>query len=303
MKELSIKILSISLAVFSIISSETNLKSMAMKMKLFDAHCHLQDQRMIDKAPQLIATAYGAGVVYFAVNGITEKDWHLVKEMSDEYYSVIPNFGLHPWFVQGKSPSWFSTLKEFFEANPSAAVGEIGLDKSPLAPKGVDFADQIEVFKKQIKLAKELERPASVHCLDAFPELLRIMKDIGPFPSGVILHSFQGPPEVVPELTKLGSYFSFSGHLMPLQENKARKVVKAVPLDRILLETDSPDGLPKNPLFLVPGNDTLNQPANVHSVLIYIASLLEMSKEELAEISFKNAVRLFSFQGSKIPLE
>ncbi|XWS57982.1 hypothetical protein CRYUN_Cryun09bG0220100 [Craigia yunnanensis] len=299
-KLISIKLFYVSLAVFSIISSENNLKSMAMK--LFDAHCHLQDQRILEKAPQLIATAYDAGVVYMAVNGITEKDWHLVKEMGEEYCSVIPNFGLHPWFVEGKSPSWFSTLKELFEANPSAAVGEIGLDKSPLA-KGVDFAVQVEVFKKQLELAKELKRPASVHCLDAFPELLRIMKDIGPFPSGVILHSFQGSPEVVPELTKLGSYFSFSGHLMPLKEDKAKKIVKAVPLDRILLETDSPDALPKNPLFLVPGNATLNQPANVHSVLIYVASLLEMSKEEVADISYKNAVRVFSFQGSKIPLE
>ncbi|OMO65535.1 TatD family [Corchorus olitorius] len=146
-----------------------------MAMKLFDAHCHLQDQRILDKAPQLIATAIEAGVVHFAVNGITEKDWHLVKEMSDEYCSVIPNFGLHPWFVGGKSDSWFNTLKQFFEANPSAAVGEIGLDKV-LAPKGFNFTDQLEVFKKQLELAKELNRPASVHCIGAFPELLQIMK-------------------------------------------------------------------------------------------------------------------------------
>ncbi|KAK8983577.1 hypothetical protein V6N11_073981 [Hibiscus sabdariffa] len=123
---------------------------------------------------------------------------------------------------------------------------------------------------------------------------------MGHFPSGVILHSFNGAPEVVPQLTKLGSYFSFSGHLMPLQEDEARKIVKAVPLDRILLETDSPDALPTNPIYFVPGNATLNQPANVRSILIYVASLLEMGEEELAEISYKNAVRVFSFKGSKI---
>ncbi|MBA0752398.1 hypothetical protein Gogos_001237, partial [Gossypium gossypioides] len=153
----------------------------------------------------------------------------------------------------------------------------------------------VEVFKKQLQLAKDLKRPASVHCLDAFPELLQIMKEIGPFPAGVILHSFQGSPEVVPPLTKLGSYFSFSGHLMPLKEDKARKIVKAVPLDGILLETDAPDALPTNPIFFVP--------ANVHSVLTYVASLLELSKEELADISYKNALGVFSFQGSKIALK
>ncbi|MBA0635972.1 hypothetical protein Godav_029206 [Gossypium davidsonii] len=252
MKEaISIKLLYISLAVLCIVSSETKIRSMAMK--LFDAHCHLQDQRVVDKAPLLIHIANAAGVVYIAVDGITEKDWHLVKEMSDEFDSVIPNFGLHPWYVEGKSRSWFNTLKELLEANPSAAVGEIGLDKSPLA-KGVDFGEQ-------------------------------------------------GSPEVVPQLTKLGSYFSFSGHLMPLKEDKARKIVKAVPLDRILLETDAPDALPTNPIFFVPGNATLNQPANVHSVLTYVASLLELSKEELADISYKNALGVFSFQGSKLPLK
>nr|KJB82510.1 hypothetical protein B456_013G199600 [Gossypium raimondii] len=298
MKEaISIKLLYISLAVLCIVSSETKIRSMAMK--LFDAHCHLQDQRVVDKAPLLIHIANAAGVVYIAVDGITEKDWHLVKEMSDEFDSVIPNFGLHPWYVEGKSRSWFNTLKELLEANPSAAIG---LDKSPLA-KGVDFGEQVEVFKKQLQLAKDLKRPASVHCLDAFPELLQIMKEIGPFPAGVILHSFQGSPEVVPQLTKLGSYFSFSGHLMPLKEDKGRKIVKAVPLDRILLETDAPDALPINPIFFVPGNATLNQPANVHSVLTYVASLLELSKEELADISYKNALGVFSFQGSKIPLK
>ncbi|KAL4342298.1 hypothetical protein GQ457_08G005940 [Hibiscus cannabinus] len=295
MKEaMSIKIFCISLAFFLVVSTVKT-----MPMKLFDAHCHLQDQRVLDKAPLLIETAVGAGVVYMAVDGITEKDWHLVKEMSDGYESVIPNFGLHPWFVEGRSPTWFDTLKQLFEANPSAAVGEIGLDKSPLA-KGVDFGQQMEVFKKQLELAKELKRPASVHCLEAFPELLQIMKEMGHFPSGVILHSFNGAPEVVPQLTKLGSYFSFSGHLMPLQEDEARKIVKAVPLDRILLETDSPDAMPTHPIYFVPGNATLNQPANVRSILIYVASLLEMEEEELAEISYKNAVRVFSFKGSKI---
>ncbi|TYJ01846.1 hypothetical protein E1A91_A13G183300v1 [Gossypium mustelinum] len=173
MKEaINIKLFYISLAVLCIVSSETKIRSMAMK--LFDAHCHLQDQRVVDKASLLIHIANAAGVVYIAVDGITEKDWHLVKEMSDEYDSVIPNFGLHPWYVEGKSRSWFDTLKELIEANPSAAVGEIGLDKSPLA-KGVDFGEQVEVFKKQLQLAKGLKRPASVHCLDAFPELLQIM--------------------------------------------------------------------------------------------------------------------------------
>ncbi|KAE8733697.1 putative Ubiquitin carboxyl-terminal hydrolase family protein [Hibiscus syriacus] len=268
MKE-AIKFLYIALAVFWIVSSETSIKSMAIK--LFDAHCHLHDQRVLDKAPHLIETANDAGVVYIAVNGITEKDWHAVKEMSDEYESVIPNFGLNPWFVEERIPSWFHTLKQLLKANPSAAVGEV------------------EVFKKQLELAKEMERPASVHCLNAFPELLQIMKCDTPF----FQWNARGCSSTHTAWLLLLILWTFDA----TGRRQGQRKWKAVPLDRISVETDAPDALPTNPIYFVPGNDILNQPANVHSVLIYVASLLEMSEEELAEISYNNAVGVFSFQG------
>ncbi|XP_022742695.1 uncharacterized protein LOC111293908 isoform X1 [Durio zibethinus] len=283
-------------------------------MKLFDAHCHLQDPRILNKAPKLISTALDSGVLNFAVNGVSEKDWHLVKEMGDKYPSVIPCFGVHPWYVAERSPSWFITLKEFFETTPSAAVGEIGLDKGSKG-REIDFNDQIEVFRQQLELAKELKKPASVHCVRAFGDLLQIMKDIGPLP----------------------------GFIMPMKAQKAKKMLKAIPSERILLESDAPDALPNSELgslfmvdedpslpqeFFAQGRssasnvtipfynhsfasrdnstlpkDMLNHPANIHNVVDYVATLLEISKEELAELSYRNAVQLFSYQGSKVPLQ
>ncbi|KAK3019410.1 hypothetical protein RJ639_004660 [Escallonia herrerae] len=308
-------------------------------MKLFDAHCHLQDPRIFKVAPQLIKTALNAGVVHFAVNGISEKDWNLVKEMSDDYPSIVPCFGLHPWFVAERTDSWLNSLKDFLRATPSAAVGEIGLDKGFQGRK-TDFKDQVEIFRQQLELAKELKRPASIHCVHAFGDLLQIMKATGPFPAGVILHSYLGSAEMVPEFTKLGAYFSFSGFLMSMKENKAKKMLKAVPSERILLETDAPDALPEvhnlDTLFFIdtdssvpeelrvqgenstpsdvspserpsPGasdssavpKETLNHPANILNILTYVASLLELNEEELAELSYRNAVRLFSYADSK----
>ncbi|XP_010525020.2 PREDICTED: uncharacterized protein LOC104802900 [Tarenaya hassleriana] len=281
-------------------------------MKLFDAHCHLQDPRIINEAGQLISEAVASGVYAFAVNGTSEKDWDLVKEMGEEYPSVIPCFGLHPWFIVNRTPCWFDTLKNFFETTPTAAVGEIGLDKSPNAGE-IDFSDQVVVFRPQLELAKELKKPVAVHCLDAFDDLIEIMKSVGPFPSGVILHSYAGSAEIVPQLAELGSYFSFSGWLTYTSKEKAKEIVKAVPSDRILLETDCPDGLPKvgdpsslqGHVFLKDGNsapkETINVPENIHIVLDYVANLLEMEKEELAKLSYRNAVRLFSYAGSKLP--
>ncbi|PIN10825.1 TatD-related DNase [Handroanthus impetiginosus] len=299
-------------------------------IKLFDSHCHIQDLRILNVAPKLIKEALDAGVVHFAVNGVSEKDWHLVKEMSETYPSVVPNFGLHPWYISDRTPNWMNSLKEFFATTPSAAVGEIGLDKGSVG-KQIDFTDQVEIFRQQLQFAKELKKPASVHCVRAFGDLLEILKSMGPFPSGVILHSYLGSAEMVPELFKLGAYFSFSGFLMSMKESKAKKMVKSVPRERILLETDAPGARPKsvNPdsLFLierevsdlkdVSGDDgnssssdggkaaqlteeNLNHPANIRQVLAYVAHLLEMEEKELAELSYQNAVRLFSYEGSKL---
>lgn len=308
-------------------------------MKLFDAHCHLQDPRIFRVTPQLIRSSLDSGIAHFAVNGVSEKDWHLVKQMSDTYPSVVPCFGVHPRFVPERTTGWFTILRQYFESTPTAAVGEIGLDKGSRG-KEIDFDVQVEVFRKQLELAKELKRPASVHCVRAFGDLLDVMKATGPFPDGVILHSYLGSAEMVPELARLGAYFSFSGFLMSMKSPKAKKMLKAVPSDRILLETDAPDALPKSnlgDLFLVEGDpslpselqalgenphlransvmsdtgkeaselpkEMLNHPANIHNVLTYVASLLEISKEELAGISYSNAIRLFSYEGSKVPQE
>jgi len=305
-------------------------------MKLFDAHCHLQDPRIFNLAPQLIRSTLDSGVVHFAVNGVSEKDWHLVKQMGDSYPCVVPCFGVHPWYVTERTRDWFTTLKQYFNSTPSAAVGEIGLDKGSRG-REIDFNVQVEVFKQQLELAKELRRPASVHCVRAFGDLLDVMKAIGPFPHGVILHSFLGSAEMVPELARLGSYFSFSGFLMSMKSQKVKKLLKAVPSDRILLETDAPDAVPRcnlDSLFLVEGDpslppelkalgenpqsmathalsdevkdesklpkEMLNHPANIHNVLTYVASMLEITNEELAELSYSNAIRLFHYEGSKV---
>ncbi|KAJ3706909.1 hypothetical protein LUZ61_010614 [Rhynchospora tenuis] len=283
-------------------------------MRLFDAHCHLQDPRITAVAPRLIRTALDSGVVRFSVNGVSEKDWHVVKQMSDQYPSIIPSFGLHPWYVAERSPNWFDTLRGFFVDTPYAAVGEIGIDKGSHG-KTIEFTEQVEVFQRQLELAKELQRPVSVHCVRAFGDLLEILKRMGPFPSGVILHSYIGSAEMVPELSELGSYFSFSGYLTSLKEQKAKKMLKSVPKDRILIETDAPDGLSnfnKESLIPIPREGipdeedksaSLNHPANIHNVLEYVAMLLEMPKEEVAELSYQNAVRLFSYPGSKVQSE
>lgn len=245
--------------------------------------------------------------------------------MGEQYHCVVPNFGLHPWYVTERSANWFNTLREFLTATPTAAVGEIGLDKGSHG-RTIEFSQQVEVFRQQLELAKELQRPASVHCVRAFGDLLEILQNAGPFPAGLILHSYLGSAEMVSGFAKLGAYFSFSGYLTSMKSTKAKNMLKLVPKDRILIESDAPDGLPSlktNSLLKVPVDDSspqglqsqlgdsfheasvspkeeLNHPANIHTVLNYVATMLEMPDEELAEVTYQNATRLFSYNGSKV---
>ncbi|EFJ32128.1 hypothetical protein SELMODRAFT_169176 [Selaginella moellendorffii] len=287
-------------------------------MPLFDAHCHLHDPRVAHCVPQLIQSAADAGVRWFAVNGTSEEDWTTVKTLGESHSSVVPNYGLHPWYVSSRSSDWLSNLKSMLSSDPSAAVGEVGLDMGTRG-KQTDESTQIEVLKQQLELAREIHRPVSVHCVRAFGQLQHLLKEMGDFPDGVILHSFLGTAEMVKPFARHGCYFSFSGFLTSMKEQKARKMLAEVPMDRILLETDAPDALPvvdSSMLSWIPDDPAgspadesleelakskaLNHPANILSVLSWVSQLKGLSKDELSAASFKNAKRVFSYEGSKV---
>ncbi|XP_021818744.1 uncharacterized protein LOC110760737 isoform X6 [Prunus avium] len=222
-------------------------------MKLFDAHCHLQDPRIFDKAPQLIAAAVDSGVVRFACNGVSEVCCREDTQLAQHFKTILRGYSLCcSW--RGNSQIW-ERLRDGWELDFMSfslirkdwSSSKIGLDKGSQGKK-VDFTDQVNVFRQQLELAKELKRPASIHCVRAFGDLLQIMKSLGPFPAGVILHSYLGSAEMVPEFANLGAYFSFSGFLMSMKVHKAKRMLKMVPSERILLETDAPDALPKSEL-------------------------------------------------------
>ncbi|KAE8816838.1 putative deoxyribonuclease [Hordeum vulgare] len=301
----------------------------ASAVRLFDAHCHLQDPRIAAAAPSLIRAATASGVARFAVNGTSEvrpsQASFRERECSSlNFLSLDARRKTGTWWVPERSPDWMDSLRQFFSETPEAAVGETGLDKGSHG-KTIDFGEQVEVFQQQLELAKELEKPVSVHCVRAFGDLLEILKRTGPFPAGALLHSYLGSAEMVPDLANLGCYFSLSGFLTGMKSTKAKKMVKAIPLDRILLETDAPDAVPKldnvSPVTVpldtsdadtekshsdstsqaaASSNESLNHPANIHIVLKYVASLLEMPEAELAETSYRNATKLFSYPGSKV---
>ena len=254
-------------------------------VKLCDVHTHLQDLRLSSTIHQVIRRSMAVGVTHMVCCGVQESDWHGVATLATQYPGVFPAFGLHPWFISSRSPDWLDRLQQLLQTT-GAAVGEIGLDRS-VSPR--NDAEQISVFTSQLTLAKAYKRPVNVHCRKAFGLLADLLKENGGLPHGGVIHSYSGSADMVKVFEKSGAHISFSGSLTRPHNKKVRQAARAVSLERLLIETDTPDILPTG------APEGLNEPAHVHLVLKTLAQLRQESIEVLANATFANAARLFKF--------
>lgn len=264
-------------------------------MRLFDAHNHLQDDRLAPHRDAIIRETRAAGVQAMVVNGSCEKDWPLVARLAQENSGwVLPSFGYHPWSIHERTPEWKAVLQQQLESTPGG-IGEIGLDRWKT---GLDYAGQEPVFLEQLALAADRELPASIHCLQAWGRLLELLRQ-GPVPRpGFLLHSYGGPVEMIPALVKLGAYFSFPGYFMHERKARQRAAFQVVPADRLLIETDAPDQpLPEDRIRFrlepVAGGRTPNHPANLAAVAEFLAGWLGQDLAILCSQLEENFCRLF----------
>ena len=257
-------------------------------MLLFDAHCHLQDEKLAPRLDEAIKNAREAGIGHGVCCGSAENDWDEVRALAQKYPGVIPSFGLHPWYVRERSQEWLVRLQDILRSIPSA-VGEIGLDHA-IEPHNDE--EQESVFIAQVQLAKELNRPFSIHCRRAWGQLIPLLTEHAPYPAGFLIHSYSGGPDLVPELAKLGAFFSFSGSITLSGNKKGHRSARAVPADRLLIETDAPDIPPQIP-DKPESRTELNVPANLIHVLNKMAELRSWTAEKTAEITRENGMELF----------
>ena len=271
-------------------------------MKLFDCHNHIQDKRLFPMLGKVMERARAAGVERMAVKGCCEADWPKVIEIANRFNNVCSAFGLHPWFISGHSSQCFQILENLLTRYPQASVGEIGIDH---AIENRNDAEQERVFLMQLEIARKLDRPVTIHCRRAWSRLIELLDQFGEFPCGMLIHCFGGSVEVATELVERGAYISFSGSITRPNAKQAGSALRAVPDDRILIETDAPDILPHNVderlllsgaiTSLVAEDRLLNEPANLRLVLAKAAELRGVSEESLAETTFRNAERFFNW--------
>lgn len=262
-------------------------------MRLIDCHVHLQESVLRSDLQGVLADARAVGVRAWVCNGSTEADWPIVRQLAGAHAGVIPCFGLHPWYVGERTAAWRETLEGLLDEQPSAAVGEIGIDRW-IEPR--DEADQEAVFRAQLDIARRKERPVMIHCLRAWGWLMDVLKDEPPLPAGMLIHAYGGSVELIQPLAAMGAYFSYAGNIFEPRREKARAAVMATPIDRLLVETDAPDMLPPleyRSYAIEAGGSTSNHPANLRAILAGIAMLRGIDEDALAEAVWHNAGRLF----------
>lgn len=266
-------------------------------MRFYDAHNHLQDDRFGGCQSSLLAACSQVGVVRMVVNGSCEADWPHVRALAAQCPQVLPSFGCHPWSVPQRSALWKETWLRHLDRSP-CAVGEIGLDRWK---PGLSYDGQEEVFLAQFDVAAERNLPVSIHCLRAWGRLHDLLRSRPRPQRGFLLHSYGGPAEMVPTLADLGAYFGFPGAFARASKERRHTAFLAVPLDRLLVETDAPDQplppeldpLPMPRPATAPPSRELNHPANLPRIYRCLANLRRLSDDALAWQVEANFQRLF----------
>ena len=249
-----------------------------------DAHNHLQDARLGPSAP-VIAALRAAGVARCVVNATRENDWPAVEALAlAEPELVVPAFAIHPWHAHTAAEGWPERLASLLEKHPRAGIGECGLDSWVAEPS---LEIQRPVFREHLRLARELNRPVTIHCLKAWGALIDLLAEVPP--PRFLLHSYGGSLETARRLIPLGAYFSISGPFLHARKAAALEVCRHLPRERILLETDAPDMLPPDACVTNPLDQALNHPANLPAIGRALAAALGMSAEDLADLTRRNA--------------
>jgi TatD DNase family protein len=239
-----------------------------------DAHAHPTDLSCVSTA---LERASSFSIHRVLGNSTHPGDWVEMDRLSRTYPQVVPGFGIHPWKVSGLASDWLETLTEVLLSRPEALVGEIGLDRK-LTDQPMDL--QQEICLRQVELANRLNRPCTLHVVGAWAELAEVLEQAAP--RRMLLHSFGGSPEQVGQFDVERTWFSFGGAVIRQSNStKLQDAVRAVPAERLLLETDAPYQHPD-------GKEREQEPAGLLRIAERVAELRGMPVDELRRMTERN---------------
>jgi TatD DNase family protein len=251
---------------------------------LIDSHCHIDDVRYDQDRETIIARARDAGVGSFVTIGCDLETSRAAVTLAQQHPFISATVGVHPHEVKCIEANWYDELRSLARATRVVAYGEIGLDYHyDHSPRDV----QRRRFREQVQLARELKLPIVIHTREAQEDTIAILKGEKAAELGGVFHCFSGDAWLAKDALDLGFYLSFSGVITFQNATMLREIVKIVPLDHILVETDSPYLTP------APHRGKRNEPAYVRQVAEKIAEIHGIDIEKIEEATTQNAKRLF----------
>lgn len=254
----------------------------------FDSHCHLDFEAFEQDRRQVVEAAREAQVFDLFVPGVSLEQWSRLPPLAAEVPGLCFGFGLHPFFLkdlrQEQIDNALDQLPDWCRRHGAVAVGECGLDAIHGKRGGVALELQTKVFERHVRIASELGLPLIVHAVRAHGKVLETLRAV-PLERGGVVHAYSGSKELIAEYADLGFYFGFGAAALRDRARRAQESLRAVPAERLLLETDAPDQA------LAVGER--NEPCRVVEIGRQLAQLRGISEEALAELTTRNAKRLF----------
>ena len=250
---------------------------------LVDSHCHLNFPGLADKLDELLEAMANNGVSHALCVSVNLPDFPQVRSLAERHANIFASVGVHPDYQDTEEPT-VEQLVALADHPKVIAIGETGLDYFRL--KG-DLEWQRTRFRNHIRAAKACRKPLIIHTREAAADTLRIMAEEGASEVGGVMHCFTESWEVAERAIEMGFYISFSGIVTFKTAQALKDVAQRVPLERMLIETDSPYLAP------VPHRGKTNQPAFVKHVAEEIADLRGVTLEEIASATTRNFFRLF----------
>ena len=250
---------------------------------LFDSHAHIGDKQFDNDREDVIRRAEENGVTHILNVGYDLEASRASVKLADRHERIYAAVGIHPHDAASVTDNTLEEIRRLARHEKVVALGEMGLDYyRNLSPK----AKQQQVFKEQIRLAKELKLPIIVHDRDAHQDTIDILKEEGANAVGGILHCFSGSWAMAKQCLQLGFYISLAGPVTFKNARRPQEVARLIDINRLLVETDCPYLAPE------PKRGKRNEPAYVKYVAEKIAELRRDSFEELAFITFNNTKKV-----------
>jgi TatD DNase family protein len=276
----------------NIIVVHTDRKKLTM---LVDSHCHLDH---LDLAPydgdlsKAIAAAREKDVGYILSPGVNLEEFPNILKIVETDEKFFASVGVHPTEKEARKPT-LKDLLEFGQNKKVVGIGETGLDYA-YCNNEEECQKQKDLFKIHIEAAKSLSKPLIIHSRDAEDDMIKILLEEDAVSVGGVMHCFTGTPEMAQKVLDLGFYISISGIVTFKNAHTLREIVKNIPLERMLIETDAPYLTP------VPVRGKSNEPAYLCYIADFIANLREVPHKLLADQTTENFLKII---GGKHPTQ